>query len=305
MPEAATAVPASAVERAIAALDATEKPAATPPAVEAPPSEPAKADAAPEPAPAAQEAKAEPAPDPKPKEPTAAERFAAMARKEKQIVERDRSLKDREAKLAEREAAIKAAEDRRQGYSQDPLKALSDLGLTYEDLTKLVLNKTDPSAQQALAMRQLAEQVEQAKREAAAAKEAIARAQAEREAAEKEHTTAAFKGEVGSFLKANAEKYELIEATDSQELVFATVQAEFERTGEMLTLEQAADKVETFLEQRLERVAKAKKLAAKIAPPKPPPAPTLTNAVTPAPPPARPRMTEAERFQAALAALKD
>jgi hypothetical protein len=52
-------------------------------------------------------------------------------------------------------------------------------------------------------------------------------------------------------------------------------------------------------------VLAAKKYAARFAPAAPKPAvPTLTNATT-SPGPAKPRMTEAERMAAAIAALKD
>lgn len=302
MPETATATPTPAapppmspVERAMAALDPKPEPAAAPP-----PAPEAAQEAAPVPEPAKEEPKAEP----KAVEPTVAERFAAMAKRERQMVERDRAIKDRESKLAEREAAIKAAEEKRAGYSQDPLKALSDLGLTYEDLTKLMLNKTDPSAQQAVALRQLAEQVESAKREAAAAKEAIAKAQAEREAAERESATNAFRSEVAAFVDANKSKYQLIEATESQSLLFDAIRAQFEQDGEMPPIDKVAAKVEDYLEKRLERVLKAEKVLTKLQPPPPKTqAPTLTNAVTPAPAPAKGRLTEAERFDAALAAL--
>ena len=307
MPETATATPApaappplSAVERAMAALDDKSEPAAAPPP--APAAEPAQEAAAAPETPKTEPVKAEG----KPGEPTVAERFAAMAKRERQMVERDRAIKEREAKLAERKAALKAAEERRAGYAQDPLKALSDMGLTYEDLTKRVLDKTDPSAQQSMAIRQLGEQVEQAKREAAAAKEAIAKAQAEREAAEAERAKAGFKAEVTSHIKANADKYELVSLYGQEGLVYATIEAEYERSGEMLTVDQAAEKVEKYLEAEAEKALKAKKFASKLQPPAPrPAAPTLTNAVTPAPAPAKGKLTEAERFAAAVAALKD
>ena len=297
MPETATATPTpiapplSPVERAMAALD--PKPEAAPEAAPAP-----AAEAAPEPAPA-------PAAEEKPAAPSVAERFAAMAKREKQMVERDRAIKDREAKLAEREAAIKAAEDKRAGYREDPLKALSDLGMSYDDLTKYVLNKTDPSAQQAIAIRQLAEQTEQARREAAQAREAVEAAKQEAAKAEAERTRAGFKSEVAGFVKANPDKFELVSLYGQEELVFGVIEAEYEKTGEMISVEAAAEKVEKYLEAEAEKAFKAKKFSTRFAPPaaKPAAAPTLTNAVTPAPAPAKGKMTEAERFAAAIAAL--
>lgn len=293
MPDAAietptpAAPPLSPVERAMAALD----PKPPEPVAEAPAPEPAK----------------EETPAPAPVAPSVAERFAAMAKREAKIVERDRAAKEREAKLAEREAAIKAAEEKRSGYAKDPLQALSDLGLSYEDLTKLMLNKTDPSAQQALAIRQLAEQTEQARREAAEARAAVEKAKQESAQAEADRTRTGFKSEVAGFVKSNADKYELIALYGQEELVFGVIEAEYEKTGEMLSVEAAADKVEKYLDGEAEKAFKAKKFQSRFAPPAPKPAapPTLTNAVTPAPGPARPRLTEAERLAAAIAALKD
>ena len=89
-------------------------------------------------------------------------------------------------------------------------------------------------------------------------------------------------------------------------LVFGVIEAEYEKSGEMLGVEAAAEKVEKYLEAEAEKAFKAKKYAARFSPSaKAVAPPTLTNAVTPAPAPARGRMTESERMAAAIAALKD
>ena len=289
-PTAPPPAPASTpFEKAIAAMEAHEAKA------EAAASAPVEPTPAPDTAPVAEPEKAAP---------TQAQRFADMARKQRIQFEKERALKDREARLAAKEAEHKAFEERRQAYRQDPMKALEDSGWTYEDLTKRILNSTDPSVQQNVALRQLAaRQDEMARRLEAKEREAE---EATRRAAQLEQQSFAdrFKGDIRSTIDANPDKYELTKLYGQTDLVYSVIATEYEQTGEVIPIDAAAEKVEKYLESEAAKVLTAKKFQAKLAP-APSASPTLTNKTTQSPAPSAKSLSEKERIARAIAALGD
>jgi len=242
-------------------------------------------------------------------------KFSALARKEAQLYREREELKAQKAALEQAHRQVVAFEEARQVARRDPIAALEALGVTYDALTEHVLNggKATPTAEVAAVREELAQlRAEQEAARARAEELASARLAEENQAVIEEARQAAV-----AFTEANVDRYELTAANNGASLVPQVREQHFARTGKLLTIEQAADLVEKHFEGVADRIAKARKFQAKIAPPPraPPAAPaatppatqrTLSNALTAsaATAPASRSRSDTDRIRAALARLE-
>src|ERR1700677_2424019 len=257
----------------------------------------------------------------KKEEPTnASKAFSAMAKKEKAVVQRDLAIKAKEAAIAEREAKIAAREkqisESEELWDKDIFQALEKRGYTYQKLTDLMLDgKTvapesqDPVTLAKKTIEQFKEEQRKEKetREAADKKardDAGARQKAEEEAAWEAYNT-----EIAEHVKANAETYELISMYDQQKLVTDTVDAFYQKNKRVLSIKEACDMVESYLEDEAKKAMNAKKFSKKAEPTKDEGAPTikqtktLNNDMQPTSASVLPAKYEQDRIKRALAAL--
>lgn len=222
-------------------------------------------------------------------------RFAALTKKERQILERDRALKAQEKEFTE----LKKAREQAQ---VDPIALLKAHGLTYDQVTQFVLNDGKLTEAQRIAMLE-----DRLKKEDETKAEAAKREEKERvERAISEHQQA-----IGQFLSSAGDDFEITKAhgDDGVALVYSVIEQHYSSTfdeetqqGQILSIEEAAKAVEAHLEkQARDRVLSLKRFQPKSVTsdaetPAPPPssaepetkrpAPTLTNAaVASAPPP--------------------
>lgn len=278
-----------------------------------------------------------------PEEPVAASPDAAQAdervspklqvlfKRERAALEREKAANLRESEvdgkyktLAEREAKVAEFESLK---TTNPLKALELLGLSYEDLTKIAL--ADGNVPPELEIRKVRAELDEFKNSQV---EALQRqAEEAKQLAEKREqaTLEAFKGDIAKYISENSDRYELIAFEGKQDLVFDVIEEHFERTknpetglGEILKTDQAADKIEAWLEKReqerlglkkvqaLSEKARAPKslqaqLAAKPKTPTSQTPKTLTNnlSATPSAPRTKP-VTDEERISRAIAYAK-
>jgi len=175
-----------------------------------------------------------------------AQRFAALSRREKEL-----ARKAAEVKALHENEEYKAYMTAKQ--SRNPIQALQSLGMSFEDAAKYVLNegKQEPPT------------VEQQLQEL---KDQIARAEQERVSREEkarqdylEQTIDNHKQEIGQYVQANADKYELIAANDAQETVFEVIQEYYNKYNKLMSIDEAADKVEDWLTDRSRQLFKLKK----------------------------------------------
>lgn len=245
------------------------------------------------------------------------------------VLKRDRAVVDRERAAAAKEADISAREKKIQEFESlkttNPLKALELLGLSYQDLTQIALN--DGEVTPDVHVKRIEEKFDsylKSQEDAQRQKEEESKRAAEQK--EKE-MTAKFQGEIKSYLKDNASRYELIAFEQSEDLVYDVIDEHYTRTqpkdadgnptgpGEVMTIAQAADKVELHLEQKYAKARDLNKVKGLLAPTrqeKPPVAQlktesrqtpkTLTNNLSATP--SRPRtapISDEERVQRAIA----
>jgi DNA-binding protein H-NS len=202
------------------------------------------------------------APEPeKPAEPSFAKHFTALTRKEQAL------QREREALKAEK-AAFEAE---RAKLAPPPAKPKSPLDLLDPETTPDKLAQATKAELEAIRREWEAQQKK-------AAEEAQAQAQAQ--AAE---TIAAFKNEIVDYVKSNVESCELIALNNAHQLVYDVVEQHFEEKKAVLTIKEAAELVESYLEKQIkDMLAKSKKLKSAVEPPpaaeqKPNPVPSAPN----------------------------
>jgi phosphopantetheine adenylyltransferase len=197
-----------------------------------------------------------------------ASKFAALSRKEKALRERESEY---ESKFEEMERRLADYETRDQEPEVDwedmlrnnPLKALEEAGLGYDKLTELALNdgKLTPDMQLA-AMRQELENDYKQKFEE------LENRLDQKEQLEQDtyydSIQQNFQDEIGNIVQQNPEKFELIAASEADGLVYDVIEEHYNETGRVLDIEEAADAVESYLEEEANKLMKLKKISNRL-----------------------------------------
>lgn len=219
-----------------------------------------------------------------------AARFAALAKRDKELTLREKAAKEavaakeaaleaKAAELAERATKLGSLDELLALAKSKPTEFLQRTGLTYAQLTDAVLNEGQPPTADDRVAKLEAELAADRAARAAEVEKAKADAEASAKAAH-ERAIENFKVHIGEFVKTNAETYELVAAEEATDLVFDVVEAYFQEHKQVLPVEQAAAKVEAYLEaEARKKYAGSKKLAGLFQPPPPPPAATLGAAL--------------------------
>jgi len=193
-----------------------------------------------------------------------AAKFAALSRKEKEIRTRERQLeariKDLESKAAATPAVpVKEALETR--IKRDPFNTLKELGVDYQTLTQIALNdgKLTPELQMDL-LRQDMETKYSSKLD-----EITKRLETKDKEAEQQRDTAIitnFKAEIAEEVKADPEKYELVgsEGEYGIEMVFEIINSHYDETGDVMSTEEALQKVEENLLNEAKKRIELKKI---------------------------------------------
>ncbi len=188
----------------------------------------------------------ETAPPVPPKPDKLASKFAALARRERQLVERERSATEKLKSVEAYERAKKSAAD-------DPGAALESLGLTYEALTDWVLSDKKPARDPEV--KTLTEKLEKLEKDAQDKEAALARANEERAVED-------FKRGQVEAVKSAGDKYELVNQMGRHDLVFDVTQEYFKANGKVPAHDEAAQLVEDYLLSEITKYKGVKKLAA-------------------------------------------
>jgi len=197
-----------------------------------------------------------------------ASKFAALSRKEKALRERESEYESRfeemERQLAEYEQSNQEPEvDWEHMLRNDPLRALEEAGLGYDKLTELALNdgKLTPDMQLA-AMRQEVENDYQGKFEE------LENRLNEKEQSEVEsyydNVQEGFQDEIVGVVHSDPERYELVQASEADGLIYDVIEEHYNETGRVLEIEEAADAVESYLEEEAGKLMKLRKISGRL-----------------------------------------
>lgn len=198
-------------------------------------------------------------------------KFAALSRKEKDIRTREQEYEQKLADLQAKYDAVNPAKEEADSKDElpleyrlkrNPLKTLEELGFGYEKLTELALNDGKlPAEMQMQLMREELESDYKTKFEQLEAK------LNEKETQEQEQKYDAvvnnFKTEIKQLVSSDTEKYELINASESEELVYDIISEHYNETNRILPIEEAAQAVENHLLEEFQKYSNLKKLASK------------------------------------------
>ena len=195
-----------------------------------------------------------------------ASKFAALSRKEKALRDRESEY---ESKFEEMERRLEEYETNSQEpevdwehlLRNDPLGALEEAGLGYDKLTELALNdgRLTPDMQMS-AMREEIERDYKRKFE-----DLEERLQAKEEAEVEEYYNNVqdnFQEEIGSFVSQN--EYELINASEANGLVYDVIEEHYNDTGIILDMKEAADAVESYLEDEAMKLMRLNKISSRF-----------------------------------------
>ena len=213
-------------------------------------------------------------------------KFAALSRREKDIRAKEADYEYRMSELEERLQELQNPPEEPQApieerLRRNPFETLEEMGLGYDKLTELALNdgKLTPEMQMKL-MREELEHGYKSKFEEL--EERLAQKEQEEEYNKYESIETNFKQEIDSFVNGKDE-FELINANGASDLVYDVIEEHYNDTGRVLNMDEAAEAVESYLEDELEKLMSLGKVKSKFSPRqeqvfKRQPSPTLSNA---------------------------
>ena len=187
-------------------------------------------------------------------------KFAALSRKE-------RDIRARESELAELEEKFQSMEQEpemplEQRLRANPLKVLEELGLGYETLTDLALNdgKLTPDMQMQLIRDELETDYQSRFHDL----EQRLEERDEREQDEKyDSILSGFMEEIQNHV-ATDDNYELIRANDAGDVVYEVMEEHYNQSGNILSIDEAAEAVESYLEEEADKIVNLQKVRSRL-----------------------------------------
>ena len=196
-------------------------------------------------------------------------KFAALSRREKEIRAKEVEYDKRIAELEERLGSFgKKPEPEPElpieyRLKKDPLRALEDMGLSYDKLTELALNdgKLTPEMQ----MRLMREELEgDYKKKFEDLENRLLEKEKSDEQRRYDDIQRGFQNEIEDFVESNADKYELIQANEANDIIYDVIEEHYNDTGRILDIEEAAEAVENYLEEEAEKIFRLGKFRSKF-----------------------------------------
>jgi len=224
------------------------------------------------------------APTPSPERIEMNKRFNALVEKERASSQRamqaSTASKAQATKIAELEAKLATLQpadvvkstyqnDLKARALQNPIEAMKDLGMTYEQLTQFVLNDSKPTPElvESRMQRELQQLRDENSRrdsefkaqQAQAAEQANAQAQQQYQQA-----TDQVKLEIEDFVKARPDDFALVSKNEASGVVFELMSQHYNNTGRIMNVEEACKSVESYFEEQALDLFKVAKLQAKL-----------------------------------------
>lgn len=229
--------------------------------------------------------------------------YAVLARKEKQLRAKfqaqESAFKAKEAALAEREAALTAKDSQyksdyisKSRFKEDAISALSDVGLSYDEITQLALQpkvSTDPAVLNLI--KQMEAKIQALEGDSKSVKQTYEDGQKQ----QYQQALNNIKSEVQTLVNSDPE-FETIKATNSHQDVVDLIEAEFKESGRLMTNEEAAKLVEDHLVEEAMKIAKIKKIQTRLG--------TIAQTPKPATEGAKPTQTQSKTLTNSMTASR-
>jgi hypothetical protein len=137
------------------------------------------------------------------------------------------------------------------------------MGLSYDKLTELALNdgKLTPDMQMRLMREELENDYKSKYKEL---EDRIIEKEKNDEQRRYDEIETGFKNEIEAFVSSKPEQFELIQANEAKDVVYEVIEEHYNETGKILDIEEAANAVESYLEEEAEKLLKLGKLRSKF-----------------------------------------
>ena len=187
-------------------------------------------------------------------EPLASRQFAAIAKKERALRKRESAVKQMEARIAELEGSQGQIGEIQRLAKENPAALLSQLGISYDELTQQVINEGNPTEEQQLRLQNEKLQARLEKIESAYDEQ---RKDAETKRLDRARATLV--DNIKNFVD-NDEQYALVKHRGAYDLVAEVMQQHYIKSKEIMEYSDAARIVEDHYEQEAEHYFGAQKL---------------------------------------------
>ena len=185
-------------------------------------------------------------------------RFAALSRREKALTDREKQYKEFEEKSKRFEQAI-------QSIKTNPLEALKEIGIDFEEFVSLVLQEGEqnqeltPDQKIAKKIEDLENKLQKKDEDDARNKEELESNKIKEDDEYIEKSIQNFKNTIKSFVEDNQDAYELIHIHNAQETVYEVIETVFQDTGKTPELQEVCDQVEEYLTAQANKLMGLKK----------------------------------------------
>lgn len=205
-------------------------------------------------------------PEPTEAEVQANKRFMTLARQEKALRAKELALKQRETELEAQANKYKEqpkfdeskyiAKDR---FKQDPLAIMAETGLSYEELTNMILNQPNSDPRVTAEFNSLKQQIEELKQQNEQAKKAVEEQQTQAyQAAVKQIAT-----DVKNLVKSDP-SYEAIRTAGAYKDVVELIEQTYQKDGVLLSNEEACQLVEEYLVEEYTKLTNIDKIKKRL-----------------------------------------
>lgn len=196
------------------------------------------------------------------------DKFLRLTRKERALQQAQAELKAKQAEIEKMKSEYDSFMSRKSRVKEDPFEAFNLLGVSYEELTKAMLEKTEPPPDKLTEierkLQMLEEREEKQKQQAKLEQEKALEEQ-------RQKTIEAFQGDLAKFIETS--EYELVKANDGQELVFEIIQQDFQRQisegskePKIMEHQAACEKAEAWFESQLDKLLTLNKVKSRFQP---------------------------------------
>lgn len=178
-------------------------------------------------------------------------RLAKLAQKEKFAHQQRKQLQSERAELAKLKEELSHVQSWKDKLVKEPLSVLNEAGLTYDQLTQLVLNGGNAQTPESLELQKIQKEIESMKQ----AQTEAQKANEERVKQQFEQTRQQLKLEVVETITSNP-AYSRVTDMDSEEAAVELIVQRFQSDGVILSAEQAVKEVNDYLKEEQEKFIK-------------------------------------------------
>lgn len=186
--------------------------------------------------------------------------FAALAKQQKALRKAQMEFEAKEAALKARESEYEKNYIPRSKLKENPYAVLTEEGIAYESIMNEALNQ-DPTS---LELQKVRREIESIKADSKKASEDAKNAQQKAYDEAVEH----IRNEATELVSSDA-NYEMIKANNAEEAVVQLIKETFDSTKKLLTVAEAAQKVEDYLLEHALKIAALSKVKQKLSPQEP------------------------------------